>query len=102
MVVEVTITVEVTLVADYIKDRYGGRAHQSGGCHQSSGGRQGSDGYYGVQQKPRRRPEEQKSWPEVASSAVSLFVFGLVGFDKYTIRHQDQNIYSDTEARCLV
>ena len=34
--------------------------------------------------------------------AVSLFVYDLVEFDKYCIRQQDPNIYSDTEARCLV
>ena len=33
---------------------------------------------------------------------VSLFVYDLVEFDKYCIRQQDPNIYSDTEARCLV
>ena len=36
------------------------------------------------------------------SIAVSLFVYDLVEFDKYSIRQQDPNIYSDTEARCLV
>ena len=34
--------------------------------------------------------------------AVSLFVYDLVEFDKYCIRQQDPNIYSDTEASCLV
>ena len=34
--------------------------------------------------------------------AVSLFVYDLVEFDKYCIRQQDPNMYSDTEASCLV
>ena len=38
----------------------------------------------------------------IESIAVSLFVYDLVEFDKYCIRQQDPNIYSDTEARCLV
>ena len=33
---------------------------------------------------------------------VSLFVYDSIEFDKYCIRQQDPNIYSDTEARCLV
>ena len=36
------------------------------------------------------------------SIAVSLFLYYLAEFDKYSIRQQDPNIYSDTEARCLV
>ena len=35
------------------------------------------------------------------SIAVSLFADNLVEFD-YSIRQQDPNICSDTEARCLV
>ena len=40
--------------------------------------------------------------PDLDSIGVSLFVYDLVEFDKYSIRQQDPNIYSDTEARCLV
>ena len=42
--------------------------------------------------------------PDLDSIAVSLFVHDLVEFDKYciSIRQQDPNIFSDTEARCLV
>ena len=53
--------------------------------------------------------------PDLDSIAVSLFVYDLVEFNKYciycrvftvkyicSIRQIDPNIYSDTEARCLV
>ena len=42
--------------------------------------------------------------PDLNSIALSLFVYDLVEFDKYciSIRQQDPNIFSDTEARCLV
>ena len=40
--------------------------------------------------------------PDLDRIAVSLFVYDLVEFDKYSNRQQDPNIYSDTEARCLV
>ena len=54
---------------------------------------------------PRFKILDSRIWGEMTrSSWVSLFVDDLVEFDKYCIRQQDPNIYSDTaqgEVPCL-